>query len=268
VAPWSADRVWEAVEAWRWIPPAATHVVTDQYEVAVTPGSYSLTYVYSFRVDRPDLVDDVLRDVRKRIESLGGTGARLRVSPRSRPPDLAEHLRRHGYQPSEETDVLVWDLRDDTGATRLPELPFPTPVTVREVATDPEFDEFVKLGPAIFGDPPPSAESRAAFLVDFHRKLREEGHSERFLAWDGTVPVGRGGMELAGPVARFWGSGVLPEHRRRGGYGALVRARCESAAARGAEIALVTARVGSSAPILKRYGFSRVGSSQMFQARW
>jgi hypothetical protein len=98
--------------------------------------------------------------------------------------------------------------------------------------------------------------------------VREEGHSERFLAWEGSRSVGRAGTEIAGKVARFWGTGVLAEHRHRGVYGALVRARCGAAAHRGAELVWVTARVGTSGPILKRHGFRPMGTVRVFEVQW
>lgn len=262
------ERIWDAVEAWRWIPPSATRVVTDAYELAVTPGSYALSYVYGLRVDPPERVGERLDELRKRVQALGGTGARIRVTPRSRPPNLVDQLRQHDYRVVEEADVLVWVLRDEEGKRCLPEFPFPPALSVREVVTDLEYERFTELGTTIFGDPVPSDESRKGFLSEFHRNLREEGHSNRFLAWAGPTPIGRAGLELVGPVARFWGTGVLPDHRRRGVYGALVRARCELAAERGAEIALVTARVGTSGPILKRHGFQTVGTLRMLETRW
>jgi hypothetical protein len=268
VTQWTADRIWDAVDAWRWIPPSATRVTTDEYELAVTPGSYALTYAYGFHVDDPERADARLDDVRTRIEALGGTGARFQLTPRSRPSDLPDRLRRKGYRQVEETEVLVWELHDAEGKLRLPGFPTAPGLVVREIVSDQEFESFLKLSTEIFGDPPPSEESRTGFLSEFHRKIREEQHSDRFLVWDGTVPIGRAGMEIAGPVARFWGTGVLTEHRRRGAYGALVRARCESAAGRGAGIALVSARVGTSGPILKRHGFEPVGTVRIFEIRW
>ena len=265
---WTPDRVWDAVDAWRWIPPSAVRVSTDEYDLAVTPGSYALTYVYDFHLAEADLVDARLADLRSHIESLGGTGARFRLTSRSRPSDLAEHLRRAGYRQVEDADVLVWELRSEDGALRLPNFPAPEGVAVREVGTDPEFERFLELSSVIFGDPPPSEETRAAFRLEFRRKLTEDGHSDRFIAWMGENPIGRAGLEIVGPVARFWGTGVLTEHRRRGVYGALVRARCEAAAQRGAEIALATARVGTSGPILRRHGFKAMGTTQMFEVRW
>jgi GNAT superfamily N-acetyltransferase len=268
VTEWTSDRIWDAVDAWRWTPPSAVRATTDEFELAVTPGSYALTYVYGFHVDEPERADARLDEVRARIEALGGTGARFQVTPRSRPTDLADRLRRHGYRQVEETEVLVWKLRDREGKQRLPEFRTPVGLTVREIATERELRIFWELSTKIFGDPVPSEESRRGFLSEFHRRLKETQHSERFLAWDAEVPIGHAGMEIAGPIARFWGTGVLTEHRNRGVYGALVQARCESAAQRGAEIVLVTARVGTSGPILKRHGFEPLGSVRIFEVRW
>lgn len=268
MAAWTSERIWDAVDAWRWIPPAATRVKTDWCELAVTRGSFALTYVYGFHVEDPGRTEDLLRETRRRVEELGGTGARLQWTPRSTPPDLLERLARFGFRPVEEAEVLVWELQDETGGVRLPEFALPQDVAVREALVDAEFDSFVALGARIFGDPPPTPESRRAFVEEFHRRVREGGHSDRYLAWAGAAPVGRAGMELAGPVARFWGTGVLPEHRRRGVYGALVRARCAAAAARGSEIALVTARMGTSGPILLRHGFRPMGTIRVFEVRW
>jgi GNAT superfamily N-acetyltransferase len=265
---WTRDRIWDAVDSWRWIPPSATRVTTDEYDLAVTPQSYALTYVYGFHVGEPEQVASRLGELKARIQALGGTGARLQVTPRSRPTDLAERLEQAGYRPAEETEVLVWELKDHDGRPRLPEFSAPPGVTVREVLTEAEYARFLELSTAIFGDPRPTEEAEHAFISQFHQMLRDGGHSDRFIAWEGAVPIGRAGLEIVGPVARFWGTGVLSAHRRRGVYGALVRARCESAAQRGAEIALVSARVGTSGPILKRHGFEPVGSNRIFEVRW
>jgi hypothetical protein len=265
---WNDERVWGAVDAWRWIPPAARRLTTQEYDLAVTPGSYALTYVYGFRAGDGPKADAALDRLREQIESLGGTGARLQVTPRTEPSDLTERLLRRGYRPLEEAEVLVWELLESDGRPRLPEFPPPEGILVREVKTSTEYEAFLELSTAIFGDPPPSAESLRAFKSEFHRNLQGTGHSDRFLAWEGPTPVGRAGLEIVGPVARFWGTGVLTQHRRRGIYGALVRARCEDGVARGAEVALVSARTGTSGPILKHHGFRPVGSIRIYEVRW
>jgi hypothetical protein len=268
MARWTPDRVWDAVDAWRWVPPGAIRAVTDDCEIAVTPGSYALTYVYGFHVDDPGRVDERVDALRKRIEDLGGTGARLQLTARSQPSDLADSLRRHGFTQIEEADVLVWALSDEEGTPKLPEFSPPAGVSVREVLSESDYETFSTLGTTIFGDPSPTPKIKKGFVAEFRRGLREDGHSGRFLAWEGGSAVGRGGMAIVGPVAQFWGTGVLAEQRRRGIYGALVRARCEAAAKRGAEIALVTARVGTSGPILRHHGFQPMGTTRIFEARW
>jgi hypothetical protein len=268
LAPWTDQRVWEAVDAWRWRPPGATQVLVDGIELDVTPGSYALTFAYGFPVVSPYGVDAVLDHLETRVKELGGTGVRLRVMPPTAPAELGMRLERRGYRQVEEAEALVWELRRSDGSVQLPRFAMTPGINVREVATDAEYDAFQALQGSIFGDPPPPANARAKFIAEFHRTLREEGHSDRFLVSEGSLPIGRGGLEIVDGVARLWGSGVLPQHRGRGGYGALVLARCESAVQRGAEIALVTARVGTSGPILKRRGFRLVGAVRQFEARW
>jgi GNAT superfamily N-acetyltransferase len=268
VRPWTDEQVWAAVHSWRWVPPGATKIATDAFELAVTPGMYSLTFVYGFREEDPDRVDERLAEVRERIERAGGTGARFQVTPRSRPEDLPARLLRYGYRHRDTTDVLAWELKDAEDRPRLPPPGAPEGVEVREATTEAEFDEFIGLAAPIFGDPPVAGEIRTRFREETARQLREWGHSGRFLARIGPRAVGRAGLDVEGPVAQLWGTGVLEEHRHRGIYRALVRARSESALAQGAEIAIVTARVGTSGPILKRLGYRKVGEIQVFETRW
>jgi len=265
---WTDRRVWDAVEEWRWFPPSSVRKLRDHYELAVTPGSYALTFAYGLHAPDGPAADAALGELRHDVEELGGTGVRVRVTSLSVPPDLPDRLVRQGYRAIEETDVLAWELRDPALRPRLPEFRPVAGISIEETRTDDEFDAFLRLSTAIFGDPEPSAETLEGFRNAFHRNLRDQGHSDRYLARSGPEPIGRAGMEVVGEVARLWGTGVLPEHRGRGVYGALVRARCEEAVRRGATLALVNARVGTSGPILTRHGFRGVGKLRFFEARW
>ena len=60
---------------------------------------------------------------------------------------------------------------------------------------------------------------------------------------------------MADHVVRLWGTATLPELRRRGGYRSLVGARLQEGHSRGANLAIVTARVETSGPILQKMGF-------------
>ena len=265
---WTDDQIWEAVDAWRWIPPGSKRAVHESFELAVTPGSYALTYAYRTpREGRP-----FRRSRRDGVGETGGCSGRYRVrvhvQPDSHPKDLAERLTKRGYKVAEEAEALVWELFDKNGRPRLPDFRPAEGVTVREAVTEGDYDGFLILSTPIFGDPVPTPVSRIAFKREFERIVRETGHSDRLVAWEGATPIGRPGLEIVGGVARLWGTGVLPQHRKRGAYGLLVRARCEEALRRGATLALTTARVGTSGPILKHHGFRAVGSVRILEARW
>lgn len=265
---WADDRVWEAVDAWRWIPPGSRRAIHKNFELAVTPGSYALTYAYGFHATDGPAAEIALTELQRQAQTLGGTGVRVHVDPHSSPADLSERLQKRGYKLVEEAEALAWELLDESGKPSLPAFRAIEGVDVREARTESDYDGFLSLSTPIFGDPNPSGESLAAFKREFDRTVRETGHSGRFVAWKGPTPLGRAGMEIVGEVARLWGTGVLPEHRRGGVYGLLVRTRCEEAVRSGATLALVTARVGTSGPILKHHGFRSVGSVRLFEARW
>jgi GNAT superfamily N-acetyltransferase len=256
------------MESHRWYPPSSTRVTAENYELAVTPGSASLTWIYGFHAPDPRDAERLLDEIREKVQSLGGTGARMWVTPNTQPPGLADVLLNFRFEPKESAEVLVCDLRDERGEETLPSFRPAPGLTVREITTQEEYDIVESLTRAIFDLPTPSTEVRADFLESYERQIRETGHSERFLALEGSRAAGTAGLTLKGAVALLWGSGVLPEFRGRGFYGALVAARCSSAVQRGAEIAYTTARTGTSGPILKRHGFRVVGPIRVYESQW
>jgi GNAT superfamily N-acetyltransferase len=268
MSPWSDSQVWEAFAAHRWIPPSAKRVTTSDFDLAVTPGSPGLTWIYGFTARDSREAEHHLTEIRKQVESLGGTGARIQVSPQTRPSGLSELLVRHGFRATDAAEVLIWDLRDEFGNTRTPTFRPVDGMNVREILTREDYDTFQNLFNGIFELPTPAPEVQDVFIESYNRQIQESGHSDRFLAFEGTRAVGCAGLEISGRVAWFWGTGVLPETRGRGVYGALVDARCRSVSERGAEVVLVTARAGTSGPILKHHGFRVVGPLETLQAEW
>jgi GNAT superfamily N-acetyltransferase len=86
-----------------------------------------------------------------------------------------------------------------------------------------------------------------------------------FVAWIDKTPAAAGGLTMADHVVRLWGAATLPELRRRGGYRSLVGARLQEGHSRGANLAIVTARVETSGPILQKMGFRHVGITKQYQ---
>jgi GNAT superfamily N-acetyltransferase len=265
---WDDDRVWRAVVDWRWVPPTARRFTTDRFDLIVTPGSYTMTTVYGFLVDNPEKVDAALNEVEETARSNNATGTRFQILPTSRPLDLGQRLLRRGYSALDETEALVYDLRDKSGGSRLPEFRTAAEISAREVTSDAEYEAFVGLNGPLWGTPDAPAATRKGLETEFHKRVAETGHSGRYVVWHRSTPIGHGGLEVVDRVARFWGSAILPDYRNLGAYGALVRIRCEEAARQGAEIALVTARLGTSGPILKRRGFRVVGPIRTYEVRW
>jgi len=260
--------VWDALAAHRWYPPTSKRVTTDRYELAVTPGAPGLSWIYGLTAGDDREASRLLDEIRPSIESVGGTGARIWVTPKSQPGGLRDLLVSRGFKSGESVEVLVWDLRDDQGNPRLPSF---TPLRdgeVREITTESDSNTFQDVMATIFEYGPPSVEVRAGFNRNLDQTVRQTGHSNQFLAFEGARAIGCAGLGLSGAVAMLWGAGVLPEYRGRGFYGELVNARCESATERGSEIAVVTARTGTSGPILKRHGFRVVGPIEIFEAQW
>jgi Acetyltransferase (GNAT) family len=266
--PWDDTRVWEAMVDWRWVPPASHRFTTDRFDLIVTPGSYSMTTIYGFQVEDSKDVDAALDEVEGLARLNKATGTRFQILPTARPLDLGERLERRGYLALDEVEVLVYDLRDESGRRRLPAFHLPSDISAREAMTDSDYAAFVELNGPIWDSPVPPEETRIGLEAEFRKRVSETAHSGRYVVWQGSTPIGHGGLEVVGPVARFWGSGILSEYRNRGAYGALVRARCEQAVQQGAEIALVTARTGTSGPILKGHGFRLVGPVRNFEIRW
>ncbi len=86
----------------------------------------------------------------------------------------------------------------------------------------------------------------------------QPGAVDSFVALvDGEV-VAYGGARFGRTAAYLAGGGTQPEHRGRGAYRALVRARWDAAVERGTPILTVGAGE-MSRPILERLGFSIVG---------
>ncbi len=263
--PWTADRIWAAFERGAWVPPGATRIETNDYLLAVTPGSTPLTYVYAFRAEPPERFDEVLADLGARVKAHGGTGARIQVTPRTRPRDLAHRLETRGFVPLDEADLVVRELATAPAGSADPARDAARGIDVREVRTDDDYRTYLRLSDEVFGNPPPPPAAEAEFFALFQRQREAGQPSGRFLAEESGAPVGIGGGHTNGPVLYLWGGGVLPSHRHRGVYRALVAARLDAARAAGAEIAFTVARRASSGPTLERLGFRRVGAVRLYE---
>jgi len=139
------------------------------------------------------------------------------------------------------------------------ELCIPDGVSVRRI--DAHFvDDYINVSDRGWGTSPSSAKRE-----DLRRAMVQ--HSETlsaYIAYEQGAPAGSGLMRLFEDCAVFIGSSVVPEHRGRGVYRALLTQRLLDLGLAGRTLAVMAADSKSSGPICERFGFERVCDFQAF----
>lgn len=92
----------------------------------------------------------------------------------------------------------------------------------------------------------------------------ESGTAMSAVAYLADVPVGAGGTSVDDGFARLRGGASVERARGRGVYRAVLGARMAWAREHGADAALVKGRVDTSAPILRRAGFTAYGEERRY----
>jgi hypothetical protein len=225
--------VLEAASDWVWVPPDAQDFIEDDYRLTLYPDR---TGVQWSATDRP--LTELIAEVRERASNTNPV-LRWWVNGRTKPDDTADILKDHGFERVENVR------RADT-----PDLLYLAGQIDAEV-----FD----------WSPPTPAQLQQE--SDTAAKAKGDADTGRFLAYVHNQPVGAAGFTVADGVLRLWGGAVLAKARGRGAYRALLAARCAQGIRRGAEFALVKGRTGTSAPILRRAGFTSYGIEQCYQER-
>lgn len=169
------------------------------------------------------------------------------IGPSATPQGVASLLLKRGASLDEDEPELTAMVLDR-------EPPAVPGVKVRAVTTFADYVRMEKIREAVFGNRDIDEEERRARWSQFER-----AGALAYLALDGGAPVSFGIMNQTEPGPMLLAGGVtLPEHRGRGAYRALVRARWDAAERRGSP-ALVTQAQAASRPILERLGFRATG---------
>ena len=188
------------------------------------------------------------------------------------PPFMDELLPQHGFEKTEDLEVLAFDLGNGVQPT-LPRLEVSAEVRVTLVRNEAELRAAHTIASQIFPDTPPLSEPEIrAYLRSIEHLTREpetDGRTRelRFLALlRDPAPerraIATAGAQVAGKTVRLWGAGTLPDYRKRGAYGDLLVERCRLAHALGATLALTKANESTSAPLLRRAGFRTIASER------
>jgi GNAT superfamily N-acetyltransferase len=171
------------------------------------------------------------------------------------PPDLAERLLRHGFEPDPPETILVRDLRDE------PPRPAATPwLEIRRVDESARLSDLVAVQDAVWN------EDHAWYGEALARELAAApAQIEILVAYADERPVATSLMRLhAGTqFGSLWGAATLPAFQRRGVYTALAEHHAGTAVAAGARLLTVDAN-GNSRPVLERVGFQPLVGVQGF----
>ncbi|MDE0778741.1 GNAT family N-acetyltransferase [Nocardioides sp.] len=249
------DAVVAAVGRWSFIPRNATRVETDEYQLLHLPPWWEQPLeVRWLRPRRP--LDDVLDEVVTASQRTGLAHVCCWVRMDA-PEGYEDELRVRGARLDETLDVLARPV-DATV-----DLDPPTDVELRWDTDLATFADAMRIGGEVFGGEEVDDETVAAEFAQESGTF-ERGEGGSVVAYVGGVATGAAGLTVAGPDARLWGGAVLPQARRRGVYRALLHERLRYSREHRADLALVKARVGSSAPILRRAGFEKVGQERSY----
>lgn len=200
--------------------------------------------------------DDADAAIDGAIAEYAALGVRFRwlVDDESRPRDLAARLAARG--------LTAEPCRIMARATARPvDAPADPDITVERVARDDDdaraaFDAVATGGWEL--DPAP--------FIAYHRILLDDpaGAATLYLArWRGEPAATALHLRIGRTIFLVAGV-VLPAHRGRGLYRALVAARLRDAASEDRPLAITLARASTSAPILDRLGFVTVSEATSF----
>lgn len=238
-----------------WRRPDSVFIKTEARAQIATPSS-SHTMFNNIRLavlsgDDPDA------EIRATIAPYADRGAQLAwvTGPSCRPVDLPARLEAHGMVPEGES----WGMAMPTAGF---EGHVPDEVIARQISLD-AVDDFVHASQRGWGVHP---SSDAAFRGDVVRALVD--HPESLSAYLATVNGEAAGAALTRTFPQcglLQGASVMPTHRGRGLYQALLTRRVHDLADAGRPLAAVVASASTSGPVCEHLGFERVCTFQGFK---
>ena len=269
---WTDEAVLRESERWVHVPASGTLIEDGERFLVHTPGSRGVSRVWRAWPTR-DRAEALILETMEEVRESGGGRLVWHTGDAISPPFMDDLLSRHGFEKTEDLEVLAFDLGDGP-QPNLPQLDVPADIYVNLVRAETEILKAHAIASRIFPNSPDLTEPEIrAYLRDIEGLERQPPEPDdaltlRFLAslrdqWQGPEKVvATAGAQLVEETVRLWGSGTLVEHRRRGAYRALVVERCRFAHALGATLALTKANTLTSASLLRSAGFRPVASER------
>jgi hypothetical protein len=260
VGEWTADAVLAAAAAWAWVPPDANQVLTEDYQLVSYPAHYNIAPVRVLwsRSARP--VPELISEIIGYALAWGHTEIEWDISAATRPAGTEAELLSLGAALTTTVQVLGYDMADG-----VPSLGVPPDVRTEIVGDEKGLWASQLVSSHVWG------RGHAPTDVDIARELPQviEGLAAwsafRVVAFVADEPASFGGCTLVKRVAQLWGGATRASLRGRGGYRAVLANRMAVAREHDATLALVKGVIDTSAPILRRAGFTPYGEERSYR---
>jgi hypothetical protein len=236
-----------------WMPPAVPAGVTIDHDGPLTrvAGLDRRGYVTyrSLAGLASDEVDGLIARVRDHFARLGQE-VEWKLHGHDTPADLPDRLRRAGFEPEEQETVVI-----GLAAPLAEPAPDPEGIRLREVTAEVDLVRIAEMESEVW------QEDRGHLVPALSGEIAADPTGTTIVvaeAADATVVCAGWVRYVPGTsFATLWGGSTLPDWRRRGVYGAVVRYRARLAVERGYSYLQVDAS-DNSRPILQRAGFVAV----------
>lgn len=278
---WTDEAVLRESERWVHVPSDGKHLEDERRLLVHLPKRWGTSRVWRSRAADERRAGDLIDETIGEVIASGGGRVVWHTGDRISPPFMDECLAWHGFELTEELDVLAFVLIDDSGP-RIPRLGTTEGVNVGLVRDAGGLREVLGVDSDVFCSPQPSGVEFAEYAGELEKLRRlERGESPgedasialRFAASVDVIPgcegnndarrvVAAAGAQLVGETLRLWGAATREAFRGLGAYRALVLERCRVGLDLGATLALTKANIATSSPILERAGFRRVGTER------
>jgi hypothetical protein len=260
VGEWTTDAVLAAAAAWAWVPPDASQVLTEDYQIVNYPAHYNISPVRVLwsRSARP--VNELIGEITGYAQAWGHNEVEWEISAATRPASTEAELLSRGAKLTTTVQVLGYDMTDG-----VPELPVPPGVQTEIVGDERGLWASQLVSSQVWGH------GHEPSVGDIERELPKiikglaDWSAFRVVAFVDGAPACSGGCTLVDRVAQFWGGATRSALRGRGAYRAVLGRRVAVAAEHGATLALVKGVIETSAPILRRSGFTPYGEERHYQ---
>ncbi len=250
----ATDEILRAAAEWSWRPRGSRE---DLGELRLTHYPERLGGGVRASQTRSTLdAADVIAHALARSRGWGAAEITFWTNP-SDAPDLEPELRRRGAVPVDAVAVLAAPV--DTASVDVP-----GDVTVEVVRDLAQVRDADAVNVPVWAQEPLDERGLREELDDVTAALTTGAGIQVLARLDG-LPVSVGGCTIIDGFVRLWGGATLPEARGRGAYRAVLAERIRLGAAHGARTALVKGRVATSAPILRRAGFTQIGEERAYR---